>query len=259
MGIRPMKPQFGENVLLLGDGIDAFDQTLVRWETTGYTTTRLTPGVVSATYSTGEQLRDDFWCIWVGEGFDSPPNIVNPEVMAMMQPGGIIDEFVKMGGIFVVHGAHNSSINSTAPGGFQFVGYASGQANLDNNPQIVDTNHEYITGEGYGGVQLNNTDFANWDSTVHGIIEIPPVGFTSSGGINLGTNPMTGKYNTILSSPDNGNKTALMEYCYGLGYCFIDMMTFDWGDRGTSLFNGSQDVLLQSIQYIVFIRNNFNI
>lgn len=68
---------------------------------------------------------------------------------------------------------------------------------------------------------------------------------------------MPGQYNVIIRSPVNAYKPVLVEYCYGQGYCFIDMMTYDWWTNSTGV-GGRQDVLLQNILYIIFIQNNFN-
>lgn len=65
---------------------------------------------------------------------------------------------------------------------------------------------------------------------------------------------MSGYYNTILISPANSDAPAMMEYCHGYGYAIVDVMTFDWLDRGI----GPPDCLEQSVNYVIYIRNNFN-
>ena len=43
----------------------------------------------------------------------------------MMQPGGIIDELIKLGGIFIVHDTDTNPIIVTSPEGFEFIGSKS--------------------------------------------------------------------------------------------------------------------------------------
>ncbi|PEA54916.1 hypothetical protein CON64_10320 [Bacillus pseudomycoides] len=109
---------FGKGVLLLENGVASYDFAKQLWSLTKYTVVQISPSIIKDQYTTGEQLAADYWCVWIGvQG-----NITDLDVMAMMQPGGIIDEFVKLGGIFIVHNAHTNPTIVTSLEGFEFIG-----------------------------------------------------------------------------------------------------------------------------------------
>lgn len=109
---------FGKGVLLLENDVASYDFAKQLWSLTKYTVVQISPSIIKDQYTTGEQLAADYWCVWIGiQG-----NITNLEVMAMMQPGGIVDEFIKLGGIFIVHDTDTNPIILTSPEGFEFIG-----------------------------------------------------------------------------------------------------------------------------------------
>jgi len=109
---------FGKGVLLLENDVASYDFAKQLWSLTKYTVVQISPSIIKNQYTTGKQLAADYWCVWIGiQG-----NITNLDVMAMMQPGGIIDEFVKLGGIFIVHDTDTNPIIVTSPEGFEFIG-----------------------------------------------------------------------------------------------------------------------------------------
>lgn len=112
---------FGKGVLLLENDFASYDFAKQLWSLTKYTVLQISPLIIKDQYTTGEQLAADYWCVWIGiQG-----NITDLDVMAMMQPGGIIDEFVKLGGIFIVHDTDTNPIIVTSPEGFEFIGSKS--------------------------------------------------------------------------------------------------------------------------------------
>jgi hypothetical protein len=112
---------FGKEVLLLDNDVASYDFAKQLWSLTQYTVVQISPSIIKGQYTTGKQLAADYWCVWIGiQG-----NITNLDVMAMMQPGGIIDEFVKLGGIFIVHDTDTNPIIVTSPEGFEFIGSKS--------------------------------------------------------------------------------------------------------------------------------------
>jgi len=198
------------------------------------------PGQTSG--HSAEYLFDNYYAIYTGCQGDICDNSLKN-----MMNGGIIENFVTMGGIFIANSAHNCGPDITGPGGSNFGSYqASGTT--DENPQVGDNDHEFITGQGYGGNQLNANNFQNWGTSCHGYVTAPP-GFSDSGGVNLGTDPTPNLWNDILWSNGN-NKPAFVEYVLGEGYVMMNMMTFDWGNRGNN-------ELLQMINYIEFVKDNF--
>ncbi|SES28851.1 Ig-like domain-containing protein [Salipaludibacillus aurantiacus] len=245
--------KFGDRVLLVSNinDEDIYDYTIDYWNETAYQTDKKNSSAILSQYPTVEDLISDYWCIWIGVKGE----ITDTEVIRMMQPGGVIDEFVKAGGIFVSHAAHTNNDPAKqiiqGPGGFEFI-----KGRNFNDPNIVDANHEYINGTRYGGVTLTDFDFSNWINTGTGYIGLSPE-FTSSGGQNLGTNPEPGRYNIIMVSPTQNNQPVMVEYCYGGGYGIIDMMNFDYWEKGTDVWTGRQNALRQSVQYTILIKDNF--
>lgn len=110
---------FGKGILLLENDVASYDFAKQLWSLTKSTAVQISPSIIRDQYTTGEQLAADYWCVWAGvQG-----NITDLDVMAMMQPGGIIDEFVKLGGIFIVHDAHTNPTIVTSPeGSSEFIG-----------------------------------------------------------------------------------------------------------------------------------------
>ncbi|MCU4771019.1 Ig-like domain-containing protein [Bacillus toyonensis] len=109
---------FGKGVLLLENDVASYDFAKQLWSLTQYTVVQISPSIIKDQYTTGKQLAADYWCVWIGiQG-----NITDLDVMEMMQPGGIIDEFVKLGGIFIVHDTDTNPIIVTSSEGLEFIG-----------------------------------------------------------------------------------------------------------------------------------------
>lgn len=191
---------------------------------------------------TAEFLFDRYYAIYTGCQGDICEN-----AMKTMINGGIIEDYVSRGGIFVANSAHNCGYDITGPRGSKFGSYQQ-SGTTDENPSVADNDHEWITGHGFGGNQLNANNFRNWGTSCHGHVSAPPQ-MEDSAGENLGTSPKSGFWNDILWSPAN-QKPALVEYVLDEGYVMMNLMTFDWGGRGNN-------ELLQMVKYIETIKDNF--
>ncbi|MEM5685390.1 Ig-like domain-containing protein [Bacillus toyonensis] len=109
---------FGKGVLLLENDVASYDFAKQLWSLTQYTVVQISPSIIKDQYTTGEQLAADYWCVWIGiQG-----NITDLDIMEMMQPGEIIDEFTKLGGIFIVHDTDTNPIIVTSSEGLEFIG-----------------------------------------------------------------------------------------------------------------------------------------
>ena len=92
----------------------------------------------------------NYYAIWTGCQGD----ITDSNLQTMLN-GGSIEDFVKKGGIFVANAAHNTFNTFYGPGQSRF--YRGGSYPTDNNPIVSDTDHEWITGAGYGGTLILST------------------------------------------------------------------------------------------------------
>ncbi|KAA0764539.1 hypothetical protein DN410_10805 [Bacillus sp. SH5-2] len=109
---------FGKGVLLLENGVVSYDFAKQLWSLTKYTVVQISPSIIKDQYTTGKQLAADYWCVWMGiQG-----NITDMDIIAMMQPGGIIAEFIELGGIFIVQDTNTNPIIVTSAEGFEFIG-----------------------------------------------------------------------------------------------------------------------------------------
>jgi MYXO-CTERM domain-containing protein len=206
---------------------------------TGAQVAALTPDSLFATYDV----------VFIGVG-STGQQITAPSVKPLITANGVLEQYVGLGGVLFVHGAHNDAQNVQGPGGSQFLIYLIAPTQTDDAPRITDASHEFVSGTYSGGTPLTNADFLNWASTCHGAVT-PPPGYPPSGGVNLGTSPVDSEWNELLFSPNNG-KSAMLEYTYGCGYVMMDMMTFDWAG------NVLRDSLVpEAAAYIHGIQGNF--
>ena len=87
-------------------------------------------------------------------------------------PGGILDQFVWLGGLAVINVAGTTTMEQgltprdPGPGGITYRGAVS-----HNSETIALPAHPYITGAGYGGHNLTPTDFDAWNHTDRGFLE----------------------------------------------------------------------------------------
>jgi hypothetical protein len=122
--------------------------------------------------------------------------------------GGLIDRFVSLGGLAVIHVAppptatpSTQSRLTVAP---RDVGYQPPLTT--DNEQIATPLHPFITGEGFGGEPLGSASFSGWDPTDRGfLINVPPDA-------------------TILLRNPRG--PTMIEYNHGAGKVIVTTLTF---------------------------------
>lgn len=139
--------------------------------------------------------------IYVAPGL-SPTNLA--ELQQLSAPGGFIEQFVMLGGLAVINVANangsGGEITNLAPGG---VGYRPG---LHNRETILDGNHPYISGNGYGGNRLDSTTFVGWTPTDGGTLtRVPP------------------NAKPLLANTEG---PSWIEYPYGLGRVIVTTLTY---------------------------------
>lgn len=129
--------------------------------------------------------------------------------------GGSLQQYVANGGILVVNAAGRvGSQQDIAPGGIDYD--SMGIGNIVN---IAEAAHPYVTGQGYGGFNLNDTDFQGWFYTHHGHVNADSL---------RGKNPVVGDVDVL----QNDLGPAFVEYEYGEGRVVVTTLTVGWAMGG---------------------------
>lgn len=105
----------------------------------------------------------------------------------------------------------------------------------DQYVDFVDVDNRFLTGDGIGGVQLNESNFEFWGSTFHGWLDNPP---TEQDG-----------YNEILGSEYG---PLWIEYGLGNGWVMVDTLTSIDGGWG----GGNDEVADNYIRYIAYLADD---
>jgi hypothetical protein len=152
--------------------------------------------------------RDFFQVIYI------PPGLVADDyavLQRLVRPGGLIEQFVSLGGVAVIHAAGLLSDQpNIAPGG---VGFRRVQRH--NSQSILQPEHPYFVGDGFGGQRLQALDFENWvPGTDEGILDMLPA------------------ESVVLL--ENSDGPSLVEYTYGEGRVIVSSMAYCWIGRPNS-------------------------
>jgi hypothetical protein len=146
-------------------------------------------------------------------------------VRTMVAPGGFIDQFVRLGGVVVIHlGGTRGDQLDVAPGGVDFLSGAQHNSEILEQPE-----HPYLVGEGFGGKRLTPQDFAGWQPTDLGVLG------------NLPENA------TILLRNVNG--PSLAEYPLGEGKVIVSTLSYCWTDRPNSDGPAATNLLQYAIHF----------
>jgi hypothetical protein len=146
-------------------------------------------------------LRDLFKVIYVAPDLSAADYTA---LSALVAQGGVIEQFVSMGGVAVINAAGTlGTQNNVAPDG---VGLSSGPQH--NRENILLPEHPYFTGLGFAGESLSTDDFSSWQPTDFGTLT------------NL---PATA---TILLANDDG--PSLAEYPHGAGRVIVGTLSYCW-------------------------------
>jgi len=143
----------------------------------------------------------------------------------MSAAGGVIEQFVSLGGVAVLNVAGNFGDQaSVAP---DEVGFSA--ASTHDSESILLPDHAYFTGVGFGGDALTTSDFATWHST------------------DLGTlSNLPGDATILLSNSDG---PSLAEYRHGDGRVIISSLTYCWDSEPNSQLAAASNLLLYSRFY----------
>ena len=146
---------------------------------------------------------------------------------------GELTAYVNGGGVLVVNIANNiGSQSDIAPGGVDY-----DRSFLHESESILAPGHPYITGDGYGGSTLAESDFNSWSSTDHGILTALPLNAT-----------------VILQSSDG---PSLVEYAFGNGRVLVSTLTYGWAGPEAPHANLIEyALLLSSLTKPIAITNN---
>ncbi len=147
------------------------------------------------------------------------------QLQQMVAPGGLIEQFVSLGGVAVLNvaGSLGDQLN-IAPGG---VGFSSVAQHVSE--QILKPSHPYITGVTFGGAALDTGDFANWQPTDYGTLTNLP-----------------GNAAVLLANNDG---PSLAEYQYGDGRIIVSTLAYCWQDKPATQGDAARNLLQYSRFY----------
>jgi Zn-dependent metalloprotease/subtilisin family serine protease len=118
--------------------------------------------------------------------------------------GQPLEQFVTLGGTLVLNLAgNNGNQTDLGPGGLDY-----DRTYAHETATIVDPQHPFITGIGYGGTALTSNLFNTWSSTDHGNLTGLPVG--------------------AVMLLQNSNGTSMVEYPWGAGRVIASTLTYGW-------------------------------
>lgn len=139
---------------------------------------------------------------------------INPPIMgagtyydslsAGISIGASLEQYAANGGTLVICVAGNEgSRNNIAPGGVDY-----DRTTTHNTETFTTPVHPYITGAGFGGATLVESEFNNWGATDHGWLTSLPTGVT-----------------TILSNTDG---PSLVHYPWMCGHVIVTTLIYGW-------------------------------
>lgn len=156
-----------------------------------------------------------FDMIWINPGDPDYGSL-----QGLVGGGGALEQYAANGGSLVINVAGNSgSHKNIAPGGVDYFNYADYNSFQCNDARIANAGHPYITGAGYGGTQLFDSDFDNpngWGCTHHGHLT------------DLPGNAVT----VVENYQGDPTGATFVEYKYGAGRVIVTSMTYGWGGNG---------------------------
>jgi Dockerin type I domain len=168
------------------------------------------------------RLRDLYKVIYVAPDLGDADYTLLRQIVAS---GGVIEQFVSMGGVAVINAAGSlGDQEDIAPGG---VGFSGAAQHLSE--QILAPSHPYFTGVGFGGEPLSSSDFDNWQPTDYGTLTNLP-----------------GDAAVLLANNDG---PSLAEYQYGEGRVIVSTLAYCWDGKPASQGAAARDLLRYSQFY----------
>jgi hypothetical protein len=147
------------------------------------------------------ELRDLFKVIYVAPDLSSDDYTT---LAGLVATGGVIEQFVSMGGVAVINMAGTvGGQSAVAPDGVGFDGSAH------NSESIKVPQHPYFTGLGFAGETLTSFNFDGWQPTDFGSLNNLPDGATA-----------------LLQNSDGG--VTLAEYPHGDGRVIVSTLSYCW-------------------------------
>jgi hypothetical protein len=146
-------------------------------------------------------LRNLYQVIYIAPGLSAADYA---SLQRMVAPGGLIEQFVSLGGVAMINVAGTLGDQANiAPGG---VGFSN--ASQHDAEDILAPDHAYVTGLGFGGQMLGVDDFSNWGPTDLGTLTNLPSDAT-----------------VVLAK---GNLPTWAEYQYGSGRVIVTTLRYCW-------------------------------
>jgi hypothetical protein len=169
-------------------------------------------------------LRNFYQVIYIAPGIGAADY---GYLQQMVAPGGLIEQFVWLGGVAVINVAGLVGDEPyIAPSVDPFNPVSFSQQTQHDSENILATGHPYITGQGFGGSTLGAGDFASWGPTDLGTITNLPADATK-----------------VLSNTDG---ISWAEYQYGAGRVIVTTLTYCWDGKPNSQLAAAKNLLLYS-------------
>ncbi|MFI5395928.1 MAG: hypothetical protein ACHQ9S_10385 [Candidatus Binatia bacterium] len=163
-------------------------------------------------------LRNLYQVLYIAPGLSAADYAY---LQQMVAPGGLIEQFVSLGGVAVINVAGTLGDQTNIAPGPSGVGFSS--ASQHEGEDILAPDHAYIHGLEFGGQMLGVDDFSNWGPT------------------DLGTLTNLPSDATVVLA--NGNLPTWAEYQYGSGRVIVTTLTYCWDQKPNSQLAAARNLL----------------
>jgi len=182
------------------------------------------------------ELRNKYKVLYIAPGVSSGDYAY---LKLMVAPGGVIDQFVSLGGVAVINAAGlpipapPADLGQIAPGEVTMATTIAHSAE-----EIAAPDHPYITGLGFGGAPLDAADFDNWGPT-------QPTDLGTLDLSNLSETP------TVVLGHGSTEPTWV-EYRHGDGRVIVTTLSYCWADDPSALTTSQRTATTNLLRYSTF-------
>ena len=176
-------------------------------------------------------LRNKYQVVYIAPGVSSSDYAY---LQRMVTQGGLIDQFVSLGGVAVINVAGlPADQGQVAPAGVTLA-----TTTTHDSEDITAPDHPYLTGLGFGGKSLTTGDFDNWG----------PNQPTDLGTLDL-TN-LTATPTTVLGHGED--QPTWLEYRHGDGKVIVTTLSYCWAADPSVLTSSQRAATANLLRYSTF-------